>query len=108
MTHSTTSRRVKPSRSGPIVHLTPCPELLESLVQLIGMVPSDSDMPELAFGFAEYEDPEEPLPFRPLTTEEVKQGMRGIALTKTFEELAATRNRYLKTVGGVSNYIHAF
>ena len=108
MTRSKPIKQVEPSRSDLITHLTPCPEPLASLLKLIAMVPADSDMPELASGFSQYEDPDEPLPFRPLTPEEVKEGMRGIALTKSIEELASTRNRYLKTVGGVSNYIHAF
>jgi len=108
MTQSRVIKNPEPSRTGRGIHLTPCPEPLASLLQLIGMVPADSDMPELASGFAEYEDPDEPLPFRPLTPEELKQGLGGIALTKSLAELSATRNRYLKTVGGVSNYIHAF
>jgi hypothetical protein len=108
MTQSKAIEHLEPSRSIPTDHLTPCPEPLVDLLELIRMIPADSDMPELASGFAEYVDPDEPLPFRPLTPEEVKQGIRGIALTKPLEELAATRNRYLKTVGGVSNYVHAF
>jgi len=108
MTQSKTIEHLEPSHSTSSIRLTPCPERLSGLLELIGMVPADSNMPELASGFAEYEDSDEPLPFRPLTPEEVKQGLRGIALTKSFEELSATRNRYLKTVGGVANYIHAF
>ena len=108
MTQFETIEPVEPSRSRPTNRLTPCPEILAGLLELIRMVPADSHMPELASGFAEYVDPDEPLPFRPLTPEEVKQGKRGVVLTKSIEELSATRNRYLKTVGGVSNFIHAF
>jgi hypothetical protein len=108
MTQSKAIQNAEPSRTSREIHLTPCPEPLASLLQLIGMVPADSDMPELGSGFTDYEDPDEPLPFRPLTPKEQQQGLRGIALTKSLAELSATRNRYLKTVGGVSNYIHAF